>query len=101
MTSPSNHQLERFIQECAQESFNVLFTRHATQRMRKRGVTQMMVLETLRLGCMRRKPEPDIKFPGLKCRMERLVSGVLVGVEVYIEHPTPDLTVVTVINLGE
>lgn len=50
---------------------------------------------------MRRKPEPDIKFPGLKCRMERLVSGVLVGVEVYVEHPAPDLTVVTVINLGE
>ena len=50
---------------------------------------------------MRRQPEPDIKHPGLKCRMERLVSGMLVGVEVAVDHPDPDLTVITVINLGE
>lgn len=101
MTAPSIHQLERFIREHAEDSFNVAFTEHARKRMRKRCVTDMMVLETLRMGCIRQHPEPDIKFSGLKCRMERLVSGVLVGVVVSIEHPAPDLTVVTVINLGE
>lgn len=60
-----------------------------------------MVLETLRFGCMPRKPEPDIKFPGLKCRMERLVSGVNVGVEVSVEYPSPEMTIITVISLGE
>ena len=68
--------------------------------MKLRGITDVMVLETLRLGCMRRRAEPDIWHPGLKCRMERLVSGVEVGVEVSIEYPSPDLTVVTVINLA-
>lgn len=42
-----------------------------------------------------------MRHPGLKCRMERLVAGVLVGAVVYVEHPAPDLTVVTVIDLGE
>ena len=101
MQGPSNHQTERFIRECAADSFNVAFTKHALARMKKRQITQIMALEALRVGCMKRQPEPDMKHPGLKCRMERLVSGVLVGVEVYIEYPTPDLTVVTVINLGE
>lgn len=60
-----------------------------------------MVLETLRMGRIQLVPEPDMKFPGLKCRMERLVSGVLVGAVVYVEYPSPDLTVVTVIDLGK
>lgn len=101
LAEPSIHQLERFIRDCAVDSFNIAFTSHATQRMKKRGITNVMVLETLRFGCMRRKPEPDIKYPGLKCRMERLVSGKNVGVEVSVEYPTPDLTIITVINLGE
>lgn len=101
LRGPSNHQLERFIRECAADSFNVAFTKHALKRMKQRKITALMALEALRLGCMTRQPEPDMKHPGLKCRMERLVSGVLVGVEVYVEHPAPDLTVVTVINLGE
>lgn len=60
-----------------------------------------MVMETLRMGVIRQTPEPDIKFPGVKCRMERLVSGVLVGAIVAVEYPAPTLIIVTVINLGE
>ena len=33
------------------------------------------------------------------CRMQRLVAGVNVAVVVYVEHPAPDLTVVTVIDV--
>ena len=101
MADPSNHQLERFIRAHAIDSFNVAFTDHARKQMRKRHVTHVMVLEALRMGCIRLQPEPDMRFPGLKCRMERLVSGVLVGAVVYVEYPAPDLTIVTVIDLGE
>jgi hypothetical protein len=101
LASPSIHQLERFIRQQAMDSFNVAFTRHAEARMRERHITKVMVLEALRVGRMVRAPEPDMRHPGLKCRMERLVAGVLVGAVVYVEHPAPDLTVVTVIDLGE
>ncbi|RMW98878.1 DUF4258 domain-containing protein [Allofranklinella schreckenbergeri] len=100
MGEPSIHQIERFIRESAADSQSIAFTQHALARMRQRGVTRIMVMEALRMGCLRIAPEPDLKFPGIKCRMERLVSGVLVGAVVYLEYPLPDLTVVTVIDLG-
>jgi hypothetical protein len=101
LAEPSKHQLERFIRECAADSQSIAITTHAFNRMRQRKVTNAMLMETLRMGCIRQQPEPDMKFTGLKCRMERLVSGILVGAVVYIEYPTPELTIVTVIDLGE
>lgn len=101
MTQPSIHQLERHVRDSAMDTFNIAFTHHASKRMRQRGVTKVMVLEALRMGCIRQIPEPDISAPGLKCKMERLVSGVLVGAVVYVEYPAPELTIVTVIDLGE
>ena len=44
-------------------------------------------------------PEPDIRFTGLKCRMEHFVSGMNVAVVVAVEYPQPGLTVVTVIDI--
>lgn len=101
MSQPSIHQLERLIRDSAADSHHIAFTKHASRRMRQRGITRIMVLEALRMGCIKLTPEPDMKFPGLKCRMQRLVSGVLVGAVVYVEYPAPDLTIVTVIDLGE
>ncbi|MFA7527783.1 MAG: DUF4258 domain-containing protein [Ottowia sp.] len=98
---PSRQQLERHIRDGAANSGNVRFTKHAHKRMRQRGITNPMVMEALRKGCIRQIPEPDIKFPGVKCRMERLVSGVLVGAVVYAEYPAPELVIVTVVNVGE
>lgn len=99
MVQLSNHQLERFIHECAENSFNVSFTRHAETRMRQRYITRTMVLEALRFGCMVRPPEAV--DGGLKCRLERLVSGAIVGAVVHVDHPEPYLTVITVIEIGE
>ncbi|HMM71244.1 MAG TPA: DUF4258 domain-containing protein [Ottowia sp.] len=100
LATPSIRRLEKLIQSGAADSHHVAFTKHALARMRQRGITRIMVLDALRLGCIRQQPEPDIRHPGVKCRMERLVSGVLVGAVVYLEYPAPDLTVVTVIDLG-
>lgn len=69
--------------------------------MRARHVNQPMVMEVLRMGRIYRQPEPDIRFAGLKCRMEHFVSGMNVAVVVAVEHPEPGLTVVTVIDISK
>jgi hypothetical protein len=67
--------------------------------MRQRLVNDPMVLEVLRLGVLALPPEPDMKHPGLLCRMQRFVAGMQVAVVVYVEYPSPDLAVVTVIDI--
>ncbi len=99
MANPTQHQLERHIRQSSKESSNVAFVKHAWDQMRARNVNQAMVMEVLRTGCMHRPPEPDIRFTGLKCRMEHFVSGINVAVVVAVEWPDPGLTVVTVIDI--
>ena len=99
MVNPSNHQLERHIRQSSADSSNVAFVKHAWDQMRARHVNQAMVMEVLRMGRMHIPPEPDIRFSGLKCRMEHFVSGINVAVVVAVEHPEPGLTVVTVIDI--
>jgi Domain of unknown function (DUF4258) len=72
---------------------------HARDRMRLRKINDPMVLEALRKGVIHHEPEPDPKADGLRCVMERYVSGVHVGVVVLIDHPAPDLTVITVMEV--
>lgn len=76
---PSNRQLERHIRQSAANSSNVAFVKHAGSQMRVRQVNQPMVMEVLRIGRMFSQPEPDIRFSGLKCRMEDFVSGMNVA----------------------
>ena len=99
MTFPSERQLEKHIQVSAKDSSHVAFTLHARERMRQRYVNDPMVLEVLRFGRMSTPPEPDIKHVGVKCRMQRFVAGMQVAVVVYLEYPSPDLLLVTVIDV--
>ena len=99
LVNPSNHQLERHIRQSSAESSNVAFVKHAWDQMRARHVNQAMVMEVLRMGRMHIPPEPDIRFTGLKCRMERFVSGMNVAVVVAVNYPEPGLAVVTVIDI--
>ena len=99
LVNPTNHQLERLIRRSAEETSNVAFVKHAWSQMRARHVNQPMVMVVLRMGRMYRQPEPDIRFAGLKCRMEHFVSGMNVAVVVAVEYPQPGLTVVTVIDI--
>lgn len=99
MSVPSERQIEKHIRESAGNSSNVAFTRHAQQRMRQRHITATMVIDALRMGRLALPPEPNMKHPGLNCRMQRLVAGVHVAVVVYVEHPAPGLTVLTVIDV--
>ena len=68
---------------------------------RARHVNRAMVMEVLRMGRMYTQPEPDIRFDGLKCRMEHFVSGMNVAAVVALEYPEPGLTVVTVIDISK
>ena len=99
MAKPSDRQLEKHIKQSAQDSASVIFTNHARLRMRQRYVNDPMVLEVLRLGSFALPPEPDMKNPGLLCRMQRYVAGVQVAVVVYVEYPATNLVVVTVIDV--
>lgn len=67
--------------------------------MRERHINDPMVLEVLRSGSLALPPEPDIRHPGLICRMQRFVAGVQVAVVVYVEYPATDLVIVTVIDV--
>lgn len=69
--------------------------------MKQRRITRAMLAETLKLGLLARRPEPDMRHPGLKCEMRRLVAGVNVAAVVYVEYPQPALIVVTVIDVSE
>ncbi len=99
MSAPSQRQIERHIRQSAKDSSNIAFTDHARQRMRQRLVNDPMVLEVLRQGVLALPPEPDMKHPGLLCRMQRFVAGIQVAVVVYVEYPSPDLVAVTVIDI--
>ena len=75
------------------------FVKHALDQMRTRHVNQAMAMQVLRKGRMHKLPEPDIRFSGLKCRMEYFVAGLNVAVVVAVEFPEPGLTVITVIDI--
>jgi hypothetical protein len=63
----------------------VLYTTHARKRMRQRPINDPRVLEVFRRGSSALPPEPDIKHPGLLCRMQRFVAGMQVAVVDYEE----------------
>lgn len=67
--------------------------------MRQRRINDPMVLEALRKGVVTREPEPDTKTEGLRCIMQRYVSGIHVAVVVLVDHPAPNLTVITVMDV--
>lgn len=99
MAQPSPQQLEKHIRRCALDTSNVLFQLHAKRRMRERHVTLAMVYEALRRGRLVAPPEPDPRYPGLRCRMQHFVAGVNLAVVVYVHMPQPDLIVVTVFEV--
>lgn len=99
MGAPTDRQLEKHIRASAKDSRHVIFTTHARKRMRERHINDPMVLEVLRMGNFALRPEPDMKHPGLLCRMQRFVAGIQVAVLVYLEFPATDLVIVTVIDV--
>lgn len=92
----SKDQLTKQIQLAAKLTKNVIVTTHAKTRMRERKVTMQMVYECLRQGQMRRRPEENVEYGTLECRMERYCAGCDCTLIVALQDENPDLICVTV-----
>jgi len=89
-------QLQKHIRHESQDTGKIIFTNHALTQMKKRHITQGLVLETLRHGKIILSPEVD--YGGdLKCRMEYLVAGLNIRVVIALCDDNPNLVVVTAI----
>jgi hypothetical protein len=84
------------IMEVAETSENVKFTRHAEEKMIKRGITRLQVLRCLKKGHITEGPAPDIKG-GWTFRMETLSAGDPITVigSLYIEENGNKIVVIT------
>lgn len=94
-------QLERLIRERSANSSAVFLTVHCRARMRQRHVTMALLLDVLRMGRLRRRPEPDPRHGSLVCRMEHFVAGRELAAAVALSDEEPGVLVVTVIELEE
>jgi len=101
VADPTISQLQRHIRLAAQNSANVVLTIHAKSRMRERAILLPHVLHVLRKGKIVDPPEPDLMFPGMKCRMEDFVAGSNIAVVVYVEYPNSELVVITVFDVSK
>lgn len=91
----SRSQLEEYIRSESLDSQNVFFTTHVKQQMKARHITMACVLSTLKLGRIKRTPEPNTMHGTLECRMEHFSAGHNVAVIVAISDDDPTLILVT------
>ncbi|WP_256079946.1 DUF4258 domain-containing protein [Massilia sp. YIM B04103] len=91
-------QQEAFIHQQAQDTQNIIFTKHALKRMKERRIAAPSVIETLRQGRMKRPAEANIQTGSLECRLERHIAGRDIAVVVAIDDEDPSLIVVTAMD---
>lgn len=89
-------QLERHIRSTSAETKHVVITTHAKKQMVHRKISSLQVFECLRLGTIRREPEPSLKHGSLECRMERYIAGKNCCVIVGLHDDCPGIICVTV-----
>jgi hypothetical protein len=94
-------QLQRLIRSRSGDPAAVLVTRHCRLRMRQRHISLSVLLDVLRLGTLRRRPEPDAVHGSVICRMEHFVAGRNLAAAVALSDDEPGVIVVTVIDLGD
>lgn len=82
------------IRAAAEDTSQIIVTRHAEQRMRQRRITMRQVVACLRLGVMTEGPALDIKGCW-SCRIERMVAGDDVKVALAID-PLAKVIIITV-----
>ena len=93
---------EKLVRKIAHNSSNVHFSKHALQQMKKRHITNAVVIEVLQKGNIGREPEPDMKTGHTICRMERFVAGKPITAAVALEdEKSTDCIVVTAFVIGE
>ncbi len=93
----STAQLQKHIRSISTNTAMVLLTAHAKSRMRVRHVGIGDVFECLRLGVIKRTPEPNLSKGNLECCMQRYVAGRECAVVVALDDAYLELVVVTVL----
>ena len=68
--------------------------------MKFRHITQLMVLNVLRNGRIRRSPEPNLAKGTLECRMDYFLAGRQIGVVVAVSHDEANVVVVTAMEMS-
>lgn len=76
----------KLLREIAQDSANVVFMKHAHQRMKQRRATPVQVLECLKKGVVRESVALDL-YDNWKLTVAHRVAGVELNVSVAIELP--------------
>lgn len=94
----TNVHLQMHIRDKSVNSANVLILIHASAQMTQRKVSRMEVLECLRKGFLKRKPEIDVDHGSLRCRMEHYIAGRNCMAIVALSDESADLIVVTVMS---
>jgi len=103
MSQLTKSQLQKYIQELAQDTSKVAFTSHAKQQMMDRRISNSMALDCLRRGRIILTPEPNPSYGTIECRMEAFTAGKDVAVVVGVSNAAPDnqpLIVITAILIG-
>ncbi|QEZ46000.1 DUF4258 domain-containing protein [Cupriavidus oxalaticus] len=91
---------ETHIRKLCRDTARIFWTSHAEQQMQERHIAKAVALDVLRLGVIRREPEPDIRTGHTLCRMERFCAGAPIGIVVALEaEGASACIVVTAINL--
>ena len=88
------HQAQAIIRECCDHSERLIFTIHALQRMRLRGISAQQVIRCLRNGRITEEPARSPKGDW-KCTLTYIAAGVRLEVAVAINlHAQPIVTVI-------
>lgn len=77
----------RLLRDIAADSSNVIFTRHARQRMRERKVSPKQVLDCLKLGIVSEPVALDV-HGNWKLTVSHHVAGQQLNVAVAIDVPS-------------
>ncbi|WP_370663082.1 DUF4258 domain-containing protein [Massilia antarctica] len=93
-TQLSREQLEALIHEESKDTSKLFFTKHVEEQMRSRRIAKACVLETLRAGRIRRRPEPNPMKGAVECKMAYFSAGHRVAVIVAVSND-PGLIIVT------
>lgn len=90
---PTNRDWENLIHEISQNTADVIFTKHANEKMAEREITKSMVLATLRNGQIVRPPKHQPNGD-VKCRIEYDCGGEEIKVIAALKSITDTRTVI-------
>jgi len=87
------------VRELAGDSGNIIFSPHASKRMRQRNVTAKMVLECLLRGVIVEGPVPSLKGTW-ELAMQRMAAGEKLRVALAIDLPSR-IIIITVYDVKD